>query len=59
MPASGSWSWRSEYHGETADRRARTDDEWRALPLNERLRYALVHGLDTHVVEDAEAARAG
>ena len=45
-----------EYQGETAQRR-KDREEWRALPLNERLSYALVHGLDAFVVEDAEAAR--
>ncbi|WP_446831263.1 methionine synthase [Candidatus Foliamicus sp.] len=45
-----------EYHGQRGQAREE-DDEWRALPLAERLRHALVHGLDTHVVEDAEAAR--
>ena len=45
-----------EYQGETAQRR-KDREEWRALPLNERLSYALVHGLDAFVVEDTEAAR--
>ena len=45
-----------EYHGESAQQ-PRGQGEWRALPLAERLRYALVHGVDTFVVEDAEAAR--
>lgn len=30
---------------------------WRELPINERLSYALVKGIDAHVVEDVEAAR--
>ena len=46
-----------EYRGESAQRR-KDQDEWRSLPLAERLRYALVHGLDAFVVEDTEAARA-
>ena len=45
-----------EYQGEPAERR-RDQSEWRALPLAERLRHALVHGLDEFVVEDTEAAR--
>ena len=47
-----------EYRGESAQQR-KDPSEWRALPLAERLRYALVHGLDTFVVEDTEAARRG
>ncbi len=30
---------------------------WRALPVQERLTHALVHGIDAYVVEDTEAAR--
>jgi 5-methyltetrahydrofolate--homocysteine methyltransferase len=33
------------------------DAAWRALPVQERLTHALVHGIDTYVVEDTEAAR--
>jgi 5-methyltetrahydrofolate--homocysteine methyltransferase len=32
-------------------------DEWRRLPVRERLVHALVKGLDEHVVADTEAAR--
>lgn len=31
--------------------------EWRALPVSERLSYALVKGIDAHIVEDTEEAR--
>src|SRR5205814_1244527 len=31
--------------------------EWRALPVGERLSYALVKGIDAHIVEDTEEAR--
>jgi 5-methyltetrahydrofolate--homocysteine methyltransferase len=31
--------------------------EWRSLPVSERLSYALVKGLDAHIVEDTEEAR--
>ena len=31
--------------------------EWRALPVAERLSYALVKGIDAHIVEDTEEAR--
>src|SRR5262249_42770062 len=39
---------------------AATEEEsaaWRALPVEERLSHALVHGIDAHVVEDTEEAR--
>ncbi|NBS11644.1 MAG: methionine synthase, partial [Gammaproteobacteria bacterium] len=32
-------------------------EEWRSWPVNERLRHALVKGIDAYVVEDTEAAR--
>src|SRR4051794_18502227 len=31
--------------------------EWRSLPVGERLSYALVKGIDAHIVDDAEEAR--
>ncbi len=34
------------------------DLAWRELPVNERLSYALVKGIDAYIVEDTEAARA-
>ncbi len=37
-----------------AETRAET---WRSEPVAERLRYALVRGIDDHIEEDAEAAR--
>jgi 5-methyltetrahydrofolate--homocysteine methyltransferase len=41
-----------------ADRKKDEDAErWRTLPVRERLVHALVHGIDTHVVEDVEQAR--
>jgi 5-methyltetrahydrofolate--homocysteine methyltransferase len=35
----------------------KADLSWRELPVGERLRHALVQGLDEYVVEDAELAR--
>ncbi|MBB4631195.1 methionine synthase [Sphingosinicella soli] len=32
-------------------------EEWRLLPVQKRLEYALVKGLDAHVVDDTEEAR--
>ncbi|HOP12561.1 MAG TPA: methionine synthase [Lentimicrobium sp.] len=34
-------------------------ESWRSLPLNERLSYALVHGIDSHIAGDVELARQG
>ena len=34
------------------------DAAWRALPVEERITHALVHGIDAFVVEDTEEARA-
>ena len=31
--------------------------EWRSLPVRERLSYALVKGIDAHIIEDTEEAR--
>ncbi|HET9025094.1 MAG TPA: vitamin B12 dependent-methionine synthase activation domain-containing protein, partial [Burkholderiaceae bacterium] len=31
--------------------------EWRSLPVTERLSYALVRGIDAHILEDTEEAR--
>jgi 5-methyltetrahydrofolate--homocysteine methyltransferase len=33
------------------------DAAWRALPVNERLSHALVHGIDAFVIDDTEEAR--
>ena len=33
--------------------------EWRSLPVRKRLEYALVKGIDAHVVDDTEEARQG
>jgi 5-methyltetrahydrofolate--homocysteine methyltransferase len=40
--------------GTAADESA---DEWRSLPLRERITHALVKGIDNHVEEDTEALR--
>ncbi|KAJ2158450.1 hypothetical protein GGF46_003767 [Coemansia sp. RSA 552] len=33
------------------------EEEWRALPVNERLKHALVKGITKYVIEDTEEAR--
>ncbi|WP_452597062.1 methionine synthase [Pontimicrobium sp. MEBiC01747] len=46
---------------ETVKGKVKEDDEkvleWRNLPLQERITHALVKGIDTYIVEDAEEAR--
>jgi len=36
---------------------AKADEAWRSLPVEERLKHALVKGIDAHVNEDTEEAR--
>ena len=43
------------YAGEAA--RTEADPAWRSLPVADRLRHALIEGIDTFVVEDTEEAR--
>ena len=45
------------YSGAGQRAAAPDDAEWRSLPVAERLRHALVKGIDRHVVDDAEEAR--
>ncbi len=43
----------------TSSKRRETDDAWRTLPVEERLKHALVNGLDSHIESDVEEARQG
>lgn len=45
-----------EHRGNGAKAEVMTE-EWRELPLRERITHSLVKGIDTHVVEDTEALR--
>ncbi|MBI1186511.1 MAG: methionine synthase [Alphaproteobacteria bacterium] len=45
------------YKGGDKKKDAAKDLAWRELPVSERLAHALVHGINTHIVEDTEAAR--
>ena len=47
----------SKYVGGGAADRTTPDLAWRELPVSDRLRHALVEGIDTFVVEDTEEAR--
>ncbi|MCI0453263.1 MAG: methionine synthase, partial [Candidatus Latescibacteria bacterium] len=40
-----------------ADPKKKDDEAWRSLPVTERLKHALVHGLDAYILEDVEEAR--
>ena len=44
------------YSGRRVERE-QVDEAWRDAPVAERLRHALVRGIDRHIVADAEAAR--
>ncbi|MGI9200269.1 MAG: methionine synthase, partial [Woeseiaceae bacterium] len=47
-----------EFKGQASGAKAREQDlSWRELPINKRLEYALVNGIDEYVVDDAEEAR--
>ena len=46
-----------KYAGEGAADRIGADAAWRELPVSDRLRHALIEGIDTFVVEDTEEAR--
>ena len=45
-----------EYRGD-GKKAEEASEEWRELPLRERITHALVKGIDTYVVEDTEALR--
>ena len=45
------------YSGASQTGTRQEDAEWRSLPVAERLRHALVKGIDRHIEEDAEEAR--
>ncbi|WP_133366597.1 methionine synthase [Qipengyuania sediminis] len=45
------------YKGKTKDEE-KAEEEWRGWPVARRLEHALVKGIDAHVVEDTEEARA-
>jgi 5-methyltetrahydrofolate--homocysteine methyltransferase len=40
-----------------AAKKKKVDDSWRALPVEERLQYALIQGIDQFVIDDTEEAR--
>ncbi len=46
------------YNRASADDAGVTEEEWRALPVSERITHALVKGIDAHVESDTEELRA-
>ena len=46
-----------EYHGQAGGKVSKADLTWRELPINERLSYSLVKGINEFIVEDTEEAR--
>jgi len=46
-----------EYHGQAGGQVSKADLSWRELPINERLSYSLVKGINEFIVEDTEEAR--
>ncbi len=46
-----------QYRGQTGTKDNKADLAWRELPVNKRLEYSLVKGINEFIVEDTEAAR--
>lgn len=47
----------AEAHNRSAEAEEVAEDEWRALPIGERITHALVKGIDAHVESDTEILR--
>jgi 5-methyltetrahydrofolate--homocysteine methyltransferase len=48
----------AEEHNRTEEGEAEAKDEWRSLPVSERITHALVKGIDTYAEDDTEELRA-
>ncbi|HET8959969.1 methionine synthase [Nocardioides sp.] len=48
----------AEEHNRTEEGEAEAVDEWRSLPVSERITHALVKGIDTYTEDDTEELRA-
>ncbi len=48
----------AEEHNREETGEAEAEDEWRSLPVSERITHALVKGIDTHAENDTEELRA-
>ena len=49
----------AERYNQVAGEVEEAEEEWRALPVGERITHALVKGIDAHVEADTEELRAG
>lgn len=47
----------NDYKGSKLSEEREENPEWRLLPVEKRIEYALVQGITTHIVEDTEEAR--
>ncbi|TGN65643.1 methionine synthase [Nocardioides eburneiflavus] len=47
----------AEAHNRSAEAEEAAEDEWRALPIGERITHSLVKGIDAHVESDTEVLR--
>ncbi len=47
----------AESYRDTGEATARAEEEWRSMPVAERITHALVKGIDAHVEEDTEELR--
>jgi len=45
------------YRGQAGSQNNKADLSWRELPINKRLEYSLVKGINEFIIEDTEAAR--
>ena len=57
MPPTGCWRWPGSYKGEGGPSRKEKDLAWRDAPVEERLKHALVHGINEYIEADTEDAR--
>jgi 5-methyltetrahydrofolate--homocysteine methyltransferase len=48
----------AEQHRDSGDQAEVTEDEWRSMPLGERITHSLVKGIDAHIENDTELLRA-
>ena len=56
MPPTGCWRWPGATRARTAKAKEK-DLAWRDAPVEERLKHALVHGINEYIEADTEAAR--
>jgi 5-methyltetrahydrofolate--homocysteine methyltransferase len=47
----------AEQHRDSGDQAEVTEEEWRSMPLEERITHSLVKGIDAHILDDTELLR--